>query len=124
MAEITLQTKAIKIEVASIVTPGFIVPANATGVGYYTINLDPVEVMDKTRSLWFHIDEFDFLKMEWRHMLGWGWFGGVNQDPEFFGIPNLISWPEIARLAGKTIRLRIEQSKSQKIGFSFKVVTP
>ena len=120
MAEITLATKIIKRETLPIKTTGFLVPANATGTAEITINLDPVEVLDTTRSFWFHI--YEFVNNEWRHIAGAKWVGGGNNDPDKLD-DNPRFWFDISRVAGKTIKLDVDITRSQKIGYTIKIIS-
>ena len=120
MAEIILTSKTIKNE-AAIVNRTFDVPANLKGTIELIIDIDPVELLDASRTFWFHI--YEYVNAAWRHVIGAEWKGGANFDAELGANISPRIWLDAARIAGKTVRMDINIPKPQKIGFTLKVIT-
>jgi len=115
MADTILTTKTIKNE-AAIISRDFVVPANLKGTIELVINIDPVELLDVSRSFWFHIHEF--VNNNWQHVVGARWVGGANYDPDLGANIEPRIWIDAARIAGKTVRLSVDIPKPQKIGLT------
>lgn len=119
MAETIVISKTIKNETAKILSTGYNVPANLKGRIELIINLDPVELLDTSRSFWFHLYDANLNQ----HILGAEWKGGANFDAELGANIAPRIWIDAAMIAGKRIRAEIDIPKPQKIGFTLKVIT-
>lgn len=119
MAVALLKEKSLKSETRKIKDVGFKIPANAKGTLELVLILDRVEQLASTYSLWFNI--YEFVNNEWRHVTGAKWGGGDNNDPAFpDGYPRL--WFDVSRVAGKNIRIEIDDPKGLQIGYKVNLI--
>jgi len=116
MADTILTTKTIKNK-TTIINRDFNVPANLKGIIELVINIDPVELLDTSRAFWFHIYE-DIGGGNWQHVVGARWVGGANYDPDLGANHDPRIWFDAAVIAGKTVRIKIDIPKPQKIGLT------
>ena len=92
------------------------IPSTAKGVIEVQLMLDPVELLDTTFSLWFHLYE-EMPDSSWRHVCGAKWQGGANSDPEFGSNFNPRFWFDSSRVAGRNIRIEIDDPQGKQVGF-------
>jgi len=105
----------------AITTTGITIPADAKGEVELLLDLDPTELLDTGRSLWFHV--YEFVGGGWRHVCGAQWSGGPNSDPELGNNINPRLWLDIARIAGKTVRIEVDDPKGQQVGYKLTLRT-
>jgi hypothetical protein len=108
------QSRAAKVETARI-----LIPADAKGEIHLMLDLDLVELRDPARSLWCHV--YEFVKDEWRHVAGMEWRGGDYEADLEFGLnPRLFF--DVARIAGKEVRIEVLDPKGQQVGYKLMLV--
>jgi len=100
-------------------TVGFQIPVDTKGEIELLLDLDPVELLDTGRSLWFHV--YEFVDGAWRHVVGAQWAGGPNSDPELGININPRLWFDVSRIAGKTVRIEVDDPKGQSVGYKLLV---
>jgi len=98
------------------------VPASAAGEIEVLIDLDPLELLDTLRSLWCHLYE-QMPDSSWRHVVGMEWRGGPNFDLEFGANHNPRFWFDASRIAGKTVRVEIDDPQGQQVGYKLALRT-
>jgi hypothetical protein len=115
MAEVKLTEDTRKSRRGKIETAGVPIPAGTKDTVEVILDLDPVEYLDPARSLWFHLHEL--VEGQWRHVCGARWQGGPSSDPELGINPNPRFWFDAERVAGKKVRIEIEDPKGQQVGY-------
>lgn len=110
-----LKTLSLAKRTTKIVDSDFLIPANAKGELELILELDPVELTDTSRSLWINV--FELRDGNWRHVAGMQWVGGENFDEEFGKNFNPRLWFPAERVAGKTIRVEIDDPKGTQVGY-------
>ena len=115
MPQTILINKLLQSEINEIKSGGIFIPLKTKGSIELILDLDPVELLDTKLSLWFHI--YEFINNEWRHVVGARWVGGANYDEEFGANHNPRLWFDAERVAGKNIRIEIENPKGQQVGY-------
>ena len=118
MAEIKLMEDTRKSRRGKIETVGVPIPAGTKGTIEVILDLDPVEYLDTTRSLWFHL--YELADGDWRHVCGARWQGGPNVT-DLGSNANPRFWFDAERVAGKRVRVEIEDPKGQQVGYKLSV---
>jgi hypothetical protein len=81
------------------------------------LDLDPIEYLDPSFVLWFHIYE-QMPDSSWRHVVGAQFTGGASFDDELGVNPNPRFWFAAQRVAGKNVRVRVEDAKGRQVGYT------
>ena len=113
MTEIVLYTKARQSQITTTKTINIDIPV-VTGIVEIMLDLNPIEAIDKSLSLWFHV--YELIDGKQHHIAGAQWKGGSKLDSEF-NDRNPRLWIPADRLSGQTIYVEVNDPKGQKIGY-------